>query len=75
MGNALTLRVGLLPTKNHIEIIGNLRGCIIIKVAPLASHHRHVLALLLLHISADRTWHLLADSVSHLNNSECEYQA
>merc|ERR1712200_246151 len=31
----------------------------------LASHHRHILALLLLHISADRTWDLLADRVSH----------
>ena len=75
MGNALALRVGLFPTKNHIKIIGNLKGCIIVKVAPLASHHRHVLTLLLLHISADRTWDLLADSVSHLNDSEREYQA
>merc|ERR1719470_294853 len=31
----------------------------------LASHHRHILALLLLHISADRTWDLLTDRVSH----------
>merc|ERR1719209_1972689 len=31
----------------------------------LAGHHGHILTLLLLHISADRTWDLLAYRVSH----------
>ena len=77
MGNAAALRVGLLPVNNHIEMNGksNSRGCIIIKVPPLASHHGHILTLLLLNISADRTWDLLADRVSHLNGSECENRA
>ena len=43
-----------------------------VKISLLASHFRHVLALLLLDISADRLWDLLADRVSHLNDSKCE---
>ena len=45
---------------------------IIKNYSPLASHDGHILALLLLHISADRTWDLLADRVSHLSDSECK---
>ena len=57
--------------------MGNLiaEDGIIKKVPPLAGHHGQILTLLLLHISADRTWDLLADRVSHLNDSECGYQA
>ena len=48
------------------------REGIIKNYSPLASHDGHILALLLLHVSADRTWDLLADRVGHLNNSYCE---
>ena len=51
------------------------REGIIKNYSPLASHDGHILALLLLHVSADRTWDLLADGVSHLNSSECENRA
>ena len=69
MGNAPALRVGLLPINNRIDIIGNYKSY------PLASDHGHILTLLLLNISADRTWDLLADRVSHLNDPEGENQA
>ena len=38
----------------------------------LASHFRHILALLHLDIFTDRPWDLLADRVRHLNDSKCE---
>ena len=75
VGNALALSVGLLPANNHNEIFENIRGCVILKVSSLASNHGHILALLPLHVSADRTWDLLADRVSHLNDPEGENQA
>ena len=71
MGNALTLCIGLLPKNKFFEIIEPSREGSV-KVSLLASHFRHILALLHLDIFTDRPWHLLADRVRHLNDSKCE---
>ena len=68
MGNALTLCIGLLPKNKFFEIIEPSREGSV-KVSLLASHFRHILALLHLDIFTDRPWHLLADRVRHLNDS------
>ena len=63
----LHLVLGFFLRTTVLKYLEIFRGCIIKNYSPLASHHWHILALLLLHVSADRTWDLLADRVGHLN--------